>query len=153
MLEGKSPTVTAALLPRMVLSSGHLRTEKCPELAPQFFRVLHLAFPHGKDAPAKPLQRTSVCPIAPLIASQFRPPISLTRLRNMPALAAMGVPETAVHVDHLAARWEYEIGRSGQTGHVQPIPESQCIDNAAHDHLRLGMLRPDRGHTGTSLRL
>ena len=62
----------------------------------------------------------------------------------------MLVPKATVNEDHLAARPEDEIGRTGQVTAVQAIPVSKPMNETAHDHLGLHAFAPDAAHILTA---
>lgn len=60
--------------------------------------------------------------------------------------ALLTMPEAPVHEDHLPARPEHKVWRTGQVAPVQPVPVAHSMHEAPHSRLGTGALAPDAGH-------
>ena len=75
-----------------------------------------------------------------------------TRPRQMRIPASfMPVPETTIDKDNRPILPQHDIGMTGQTGMVQPVPESSRKQIFSDYHFRLGILAADSSHTPMTL--
>jgi hypothetical protein len=56
------------------------------------------------------------------------------------------MPKTAPHVNNTAQSREYEVGLSGQRGHMQPKPETHSMNQLTHEEFRYRVPAPDAAH-------
>jgi hypothetical protein len=66
--------------------------------------------------------------------------------------ACMEMPETAVDVDHLAPKREYNVRPAWKVAPMQPEAIAEAVQQPAHSKFWLGILSPNARHMGASLR-
>ncbi len=102
--------------------------------------------------PAGRLQRGVLLLVPRDIAVEFRLPELHVGLRHRRRLAALvTVPEASVHEDDRVPLGKHDVGVPRQLGRVEAEAKAQSMQMAAHDHLRLRVLRPDVAHHFASL--
>ena len=112
------------------------------------FDRIELAFPKDDDVPAEELQRLAIFEVASLVAINLSLPEVGAGTRHHEVFAThpspfvldgrwqgrlgVSMPETAVHKDDGAESAYHDVGRSGQSLHVQTIPEAMGIEELPH---------------------
>src|SRR6185312_3737327 len=116
------------------------------ELAPNYCLVelfkpgfIDPALPDRKDTPAESPEFSGVATVTLLVASDLRPPIIRSTLRQPAPSASVSVPEAPMHEYNHPARREHEIGLTGKLSIVQPIAKASPVQVRAHDHLGLSV--------------
>ena len=59
---------------------------------------------------------------------------------EFPSLAAVAMPETPMHENHLATGRENQVRPAGQALIVEPIAKAHGMNQASHKHLRFRVL-------------
>jgi hypothetical protein len=81
------------------------------------------------------------------VSRELRPPVVWLACRQLATITTiMAVPKAAMHKDDLPTCWKDEVWRAGQVAPVQAVAVAHCVDNSAHDELRLGVYFPDARH-------
>ena len=75
--------------------------------------------------------------------------VGLGHCRRLASL--MPMPEAAVHEDDRMPLWKHDVWMTWQFGGMETVAEPQGVKMAAHDHLRLRVLRPNPAHDLASL--
>lgn len=91
-------------------------------------------------------------PVALYIALELWCPVRTIRFWQ-PAFTARAVlvPKTTVDENHLAAAWKNQVRFARKVFDVQPVSESQAVDELAHDHFRRSIFAADAPHVFTAV--
>jgi hypothetical protein len=115
-------------------------------------RMFQGAFPDDGHAPAKGSERLHMASVAFYIFLKFLPPEVLIGSRRGCEMAAfVPVPEATVDKYHCAIFRKYEIGRSGQFLHMEPVAKPSGKKQGAKCPFRPGVLSADVRHHAAAL--
>lgn len=112
----------------------------------QALRLLGLALPDHRHPPPRRLQRGPVLRIAAGVALELGQPVVLPALGVGRELAAVPVPEAAMHEDHRAVLRKDQVRPAGQALAMQAEAQPKPVRGRAHQHLGLGVLALDARH-------
>ena len=126
----------AAHNPRHLTFETHLRTET--------------AFPRDEHMVPLLAQPSNIARIAPAVRLDFFPP-ECTGLGGDPfQLADVAMPKAAVHQDDAAVAAQHQVGPTGESPHMESVPEANLMQPFTQYQLRVSIFAANGRHARTT---